>query len=379
MASRLNIQGEDALKKVLDYFSKEDSFEKEVYENLKKEILSLAREKELKNLSKLVFAMIKPAAFARGLAPEIIEWLHHKGFRIALAKLKDLRGKELDELYVFVKRKYHESWWIMERAYSMAPALAMVLVGDSNGFEHASARLRSLIGPTTPEAGKQGNLRYDLKGVNRVFNIIHISDDPAAALRESSVFFDKKEVLESLNSDNEAEIGMLELRPSNVIRLSRWDIFSRLKARCNSILGSNELQELLDIESKIVSKGLSFDEERSELFPIEIKISELAHSLKEKAKEEAIDKARSNLSLKDKKIWDTIDDKLLAAQCIELLSDELLLIEEQNFDLVLLWMIDRGVIVDEWEEIITHSTWAVMPQMIKDLKKYRKIVISRRG
>ncbi len=367
------------MKTALDYFSREDPFEKGIYANLKKEVLSLATEEQLRNLSKLVFAMIKPAAFARGLAPKVIEWLHLKGFRIALARFGQVKGKELDDLYLFVKKKYQESWWIMERAYSMAPAIAMVLVGSRNDYEHACAKLRNLIGPTTPEAGSMGNLRYDLKGVNRVFNIIHISDDPAAALRESSVFFDIKEVLETLTSNNEVDFTTNQLKPEVSIRISRWEIFSKLKRRCNVFLNSNELQDLLETESEIVSRDLSFDKEREELLPIEVKISRIASSIREKTKENAVNKARMKLSLEDKKMWDTLNDRLIAARCIELLSDEFELVEEPNFDLFLLWMIDRNIILDKWEEIVTHSSWAVMPQMVKDLRRYQKIIISRRG
>ncbi|RLG44300.1 MAG: hypothetical protein DRN92_08205, partial [Thermoproteota archaeon] len=233
--------------------------------------------------------------------------------------------------------------------------------------------------PTTPEAGSKGNLRYDLKGVNRVFNIIHVSDDPAAALREASVFFDLKEVLESLVSNNEADLVVNQLRPTESMKISRWEIFSKLKKRCSLLLNSERLQELLDIESEIVSRDLPFDEERKELLPIEKQISKLAHSLWEKTNEEAINRARMNFHLNDKKIWEEINDKLLAARCIEFLSDELELVNETGFDLFLLWMINRDIIVEKWEEIITHSTWAVMPQMVKDLKKYEKIIISRKG
>jgi len=377
MASSVNIQGDYTLSSPLDFFSREDPLEREVYTNLKSKVMDLSKENQLKDLPKLVFAMIKPAAFVRGLAPRVIQWLHLNGFRIALFRFGEIGGEELDELYLFVKRKYHESWWIMERAYSMAPALAMVLIGDQNGHEHACAKLRELIGPTTPEAGSKGNLRYDLKGVNRVFNIIHVSDDPAAALRESSVFFDLEEVLDSLTSDNEVHPPINQLRPIRSTKISRWEIFSKLKRRCSVFLSSERLQELLDIESEIISRDLPFDEERKKLLPIENEISKIAHSLWEKINEKAINRARMNLSLKDKKVWEEVNDKLLAAKCIELLSDEIELVNESDFDLFLLWMINRDIIVDKWEEIITHSTWAVMPQMVKDIKKYEKIVISR--
>ena len=377
MASCPDIQGEDALNRALDdFFSREDPLEKEIYEKLKHELLDLAKEDQLRNLPRLVFGMIKPAAYARGLAPRVVEWLRLNGFRIALAKFGEIKGKELDELYLFVKRKYQESWWIMERAYSMAPALAMVLVGDYKGHEHACAMLRKLIGPTTPEAGSRGNLRYDLKGVNRVFNIIHISDDPAAALRESSVFFDMEEVLESLSSNNEVKLHMERLKPSKLRELSRWKTFSDLKRRCVNLLNSNELQELLNEESNVLSEDLPFDEERRKLLPIEVKISRIAQSIWRKVREDAINKARTRASLEDKRMWDVFNDRLFAARCIELLSDELKLLEERDFDLLMLWMINRGIIADEWEEIIAHSTWAVMPQMVRDFRKYGKIIIS---
>ncbi len=379
MAPRPDIQGEGALRSPLDYFSRKDQFENKVYKDLKREVLQLSTEKQLKNLHGLVFAMIKPAAFTRGLAPEIVQWLHQVGFKIVLYKFGEVKGEELDKLYLFVKRKYQESWWIMERAYSMAPALAMVLVGNKNNHEHACARLRDLIGPTTPEAGTKGNLRYDLKGVNRVFNIIHVSDDPAAALRESSVFFELKEVIESITSEDEVNLSINKLKPNNSRRISRWEIFSKLKRRCNLLLNSEKLQKLLDTELEILAEDFPFDKERKELLPIEREISKIARSIWEETNKEAINKARTKLPLRDKRIWEEINDKLCSARCIELLSDELELTDESNFELYLLWMINRNVITDGWEEIITHSTWAVMPQMIKDFKKYEKIIISRRS
>ena len=361
----------------LSHFLRGDEFERPIYSELEKRVMAEAGEKKIRSLPRLVFAMIKPGAFARGLAPRIVTWLVENGFRIRLAEKKEISPEELDGLYMFVRRKYASSWWIMPKVYSMAPAVPMVLVGPNERGPDASARLRSLIGPTTPDAGSPGELRYDLKGTNRVFNLIHVSDDPASAVREGETFFDLKDVLSAPFASSDAELPREEILPDEPLGLSRWTIFNRVKRRCSDLLDSTSIKGLLDRESELISSDMPMDQEREALAEIEGELSATAGLMRQEIEGKAVAAARMKAGVRKKGgTWEEMGGLLAAARTIEVLSDEIKMVNEDKFDLLLLEMISDEFIVDNWEEVMVHSTWAVMPQMVKDLKAKGKPIIA---
>ena len=61
---------------------------------------------------------------------------------------------------------------------------------------------------------------------------------------------------------------------------------------------------------------------------------------------------------------------------IELLSDERKMAAEEKFDKILMLGLSRELIGSGWGEVVVHSTWAVIPQMIRDLERIGKVVIS---
>jgi hypothetical protein len=81
-------------------------------------------------------------------------------------------------------------------------------------------------------------------------------------------------------------------------------------------------------------------------------------------------------SLSKGKLAERMEDSIIALKIIELLSDELKLSKERDFDRILLSAISMGLINSEWEEVLLHSTWAVMPQMIRDLRGVNKPLLS---
>ncbi len=363
----------------LSYFDREDEIERPVFAELREKFLSEADDEHVASLPKMTFAMVKPDAFVRGLAPEVIGRLKESGLTPVAMKVTEMDEALIDELYMFVKRKYFDSWWIMPKVFSQAPVIPMIVIGDPGEFEHLSAKLRDIIGPTTPDAGKPGNLRYDLKGTNRVLNIIHAADDPAAAVREASVFFEMGEVLDAILSTEEVSYDPGEVVPEEPVSLLRWRAFNGIKLEALDYIDvrRSELQDLLDREAEVVSRDLPIDEERLALMEVEAKLSKVAGEVIEEIDRELVRNARLPADPKGKgRLAERLEDSLVAASMVRLLSDERALSEEREFDKLLMFSLSRELIGTGWDEVVVHSTWAVMPQMVRDLERRGKAVIS---
>ncbi|MGY0288047.1 MAG: hypothetical protein DSO07_06100 [Thermoproteota archaeon] len=360
----------------LSFFYREDQLENEVYSKLKEMLEAEADPGQIKMLPKISFAMIKPDAYLRGLAPTVISRLEEEGFHVAKFDVRKMKSREIDELYMFVKNKYRESWWIMPKVFSMAPVVPMILTGDTMGFDHLSERLRELIGPTTPDAGRPGGMRYDLKGANRVLNIIHASDDPASALREALVFFSLEEILDVLSGGFEPlDVESREFTPEEPMDLRRWRVFNEIKLEAADLLeqGRQDILSLLDKEAEIVEMDLPVDEERESLMEIERAISAKAEKIRREILNSAVVEARSPADIGRKiSFSERMEESLVSLRIIELLSDEEKLSRYKNFDFLLLKGISAGIITENYQEVVAHSTWAVAPQMIADLKKVGK-------
>ncbi len=364
---------------VLRYFEEREELERRVFLELRERFLAEASPEHLKELERLAFAAIKPGCFARGLAPEVLRRLEEAGFRVVDYKVTRLTPELIDELYAFVRLKYKDSWWIMKKVYTEYPMVALLLKGDPGSYEHLSGRLRDLLGPTTPDAGSPGHLRYDLKGVNRVLNLVHAADDPAATLREALVFFSMEEVLRALVSNSEVELKRDEITPEEVVELSRWEIFNRVKTRAADGLEENrgEIVRLLDREAEIVEQNLPIDEERAKLLPIEVELAQWAKRAESALKDRVIEEARAEANVRRKGlIYEKLNSQLVASRIVLALSDEEEMVRMSDFDFTLMAAISEGFVEDDWEELVLHSTWAVMPQMINDLRKSGKLVIT---
>ncbi len=363
----------------LSYFDREDEVEKEEYARLKEEFLSAADDHHISVLPKITFAMVKPDAFVRGLTIEVIEGLKRNGLIPIALKVTDMDEALIDELYIFVKQKYYESWWIMPKVFSQAPVIPMILYGEPGEFPHLSGKLRDVIGPTSPDVGRPGNIRYDLKGTNRVLNIIHASDDPAAAIREAKVFFSLDEILDLIANPVEVKYDPDELMPEEVVDISRWSVFNKVKSEASEYLeyGRDDISQLLDIEASVVEKNLPIDDEREALLETEVKMAKICRDILERISDDFVNSARAPADPKGKgKLAERYEDTAIAAELIGVLSDEEWMSGHQGFDRLLMLSMAREFVGSEWEEVVIHSTWAVMPQMVRDLKKYGKKVIT---
>ena len=125
--------------------------------------------------------LVKPDAFARNLTGEIIARFERKGLRIAA-----MQHMTMDEAMAKQHYAEHEGKPFFGELVSFitsGPLVAMVL----EGYEAVKAA-RQVIGATNPLEAAPGSIRGDY-GLEVQTNLVHGSDSPESAARESGLFF----------------------------------------------------------------------------------------------------------------------------------------------------------------------------------------------
>ena len=125
--------------------------------------------------------LIKPDAFERGLAGEVLARFERKGLRIAA-----LRVVHADE--EIANRHYAEHvdkpfFGELVEFITRGPLVAAVLEGAE-----AIAAARQVIGATNPLEASPGSIRGDL-AVEVTYNLVHGSDSDESAEREIETWF----------------------------------------------------------------------------------------------------------------------------------------------------------------------------------------------
>jgi nucleoside-diphosphate kinase len=125
--------------------------------------------------------LVKPDAFARNLTGEIVARFERKGLRLAALTLMTMTRELAERHYA-----EHEGKAFFEELVSFitsGPLVAMVLEGD-----HAVMAARQVIGATNPLEASSGSIRGDY-AIAVGQNMVHGSDSPESATRESALFF----------------------------------------------------------------------------------------------------------------------------------------------------------------------------------------------
>ena len=125
--------------------------------------------------------LVKPDAFERALTGEVIARFERKGLQLVALKLMqvdvDLAGVHYAE--------HQEKPFFGELVdfITRGPLVAMVLEGTS-----AVEAARQVIGATNPIEAAMGSIRGDF-ATEVTFNLVHGSDSPESAERETKLFF----------------------------------------------------------------------------------------------------------------------------------------------------------------------------------------------
>ena len=134
------------------------------------------------------YFMIKPDGVARGLTDKIIKMVEDAGLKVEARKEINVTPAQAADLYrPHLGKKFYPG---LIKFITSGPVLACLVSGES-----AISRLRALMGDTDPLAAERGTIRGDLKEmavINEdgiIKNLVHGSDSPAAAARESAIFF----------------------------------------------------------------------------------------------------------------------------------------------------------------------------------------------
>ncbi|MDQ4049223.1 MAG: nucleoside-diphosphate kinase [Actinomycetota bacterium] len=125
--------------------------------------------------------LVKPDAYDRALTGEIIARFERKGLRICALKRMQLTREIAGQHYA-----EHEGKPFFEPLVDFltsGPLVALVLEG-----REAVATARRLIGATDPAEADPGSIRGDF-GLDVKRNLVHGSDSPESAGRETRIFF----------------------------------------------------------------------------------------------------------------------------------------------------------------------------------------------
>ena len=135
------------------------------------------------------FVAVKPDGVERGLVGEILRRFEQRGLKLVGLKIMNVSQKQAEEHYGEHKGKPFFDGLV--KHITSGPIVAMVWEGKD-----AVALTRSTIGATNPVAAAPGSIRGDLS-VDIARNIVHGSDSPENAIRETNIFFSKEELLPS--------------------------------------------------------------------------------------------------------------------------------------------------------------------------------------
>jgi len=125
--------------------------------------------------------LVKPDAFARGLTGEIVTRFERKGLKIAALRSMTV-SRELAEHH-YAEHAERPFFGELVSFITSGPIVAMVLEGPE-----AVTAARQVIGATNPLEAAPGSIRGDF-AIDTGRNLVHGSDSPGSAARESELFF----------------------------------------------------------------------------------------------------------------------------------------------------------------------------------------------
>jgi nucleoside-diphosphate kinase len=125
--------------------------------------------------------LVKPDAFARSLTGEIIARFEHKGLRLAALRQMTME-RELAERH-YAEHAERPFFGELVDFITSGPLVAMVLEGHE-----AVKAARQVIGATNPLEAVPGSIRGDF-ATETGQNMVHGSDSPESARRETVLFF----------------------------------------------------------------------------------------------------------------------------------------------------------------------------------------------
>ena len=130
--------------------------------------------------------LIKPDGVERGLIGQIVARFERRGFRIRGMKLVRVTEQQAAEHYVeHVGKPFYPE---LVEFITSGPVVAMSIEGLG-----AVAAVRGMMGATNPLDSASGTIRGDF-ALDLGQNVVHGSDSPTSAARETAIFFTDAEL-----------------------------------------------------------------------------------------------------------------------------------------------------------------------------------------
>lgn len=132
-------------------------------------------------VSERTLVLVKPDGVRRGLIGEVLSRIERRGYRIVAAELRTL-DRELAERH-YGEHREKPFFGSLVDFITSGPLLAGVIEGPD-----AIAAWRTMMGATNPIQASPGTIRGDF-ACEMEQNIVHGSDSPESAARETALFF----------------------------------------------------------------------------------------------------------------------------------------------------------------------------------------------
>ena len=132
--------------------------------------------------------LIKPDAFGKNHAGDILKLYEEAGFKILAAKVMRMTQALAAKHYVeHIGRPYYPA---LVEFMTSAPIMAVVLGGDD-----VIKKVREINGATNPAEAAEGTVRK-LYAEDKTKNAVHASDSPESSAREIPIFFSAAEIFD---------------------------------------------------------------------------------------------------------------------------------------------------------------------------------------
>ena len=133
-------------------------------------------------MSDRTLVLCKPDAVERGLVGTILGRFEAKGLRIVAMDQRTLDADTLASHYEeHVGKGFYDD---LVSFMSRGPVVALVVEGPQDTW----SVVRTMMGATNPRQAAPGTIRGDL-GIELTENLVHGSDSPESAARETTIFF----------------------------------------------------------------------------------------------------------------------------------------------------------------------------------------------
>ena len=132
--------------------------------------------------------LVKPDGVQRAVIGDIIHRFERKGLKLSSIKMISLTDAILDEWYAHHKDKpFFPGLKSYMKSY---PVVAMLWEGID-----VVSTVRTMVGITKARAAAPGTIRGDF-AMSQQYNLIHASEDDAAAQKERQIIFSESEIFD---------------------------------------------------------------------------------------------------------------------------------------------------------------------------------------